>query len=489
MSAASILYDPADALETTYSLTSSRVQNQFLDALFSGQYNLLAMGGGIRGTKTFTMLIAVTILCKLFPGSRWAIVRKDLPTLRRNTIPSITKINMMSGGFWGEVKQGTWTYTCKNGSEVILFPESFSTDPDLDRWKGLEVNGIILEEANELNEASKNKAIERAGAYTIPDPARAGRPALNQPKPFVACTFNPCFNWPKTTFFDPYVTGTLPSNVFYQPATLADNPWASGDYRESLKSLPETEYRRFVLGDWTQSDEPDQLIKFEWIVQAKNREQILGLRKLGWDAARFGDDKSIGFLLDGNTIAHIEVLKGFSTTRQAAIISSKFINGAEGDHLLVPEENVRIDSVGLGAGVIDTLHGDHYNCVRVRGIESGGAPILRGKRDEYGNLRPATFFKYRNIRSQMAWEFRERMRTGLIALPDQLPDQLVTDMLSIRYRVEADKMIAIPSKEEIRKKLKRSPDFFDAYVMADFELPPMTTNSHIPTSYGFYSYN
>jgi hypothetical protein len=136
-------------------LTTSPKQSVFVDAVLSGKYRLLAMGGGIRGTKTFAVLIVLIILCRIFPGSRWAIVRKDLPTLRRNTIPSIEKIRLLTGGFLGQLNHSDWTYTCKNGSQIILFPESFTQDPELDRWRGLEVNGFALEEADELAEASQ----------------------------------------------------------------------------------------------------------------------------------------------------------------------------------------------------------------------------------------------------------------------------------------------------------------------------------------------
>src|SRR5262245_2525619 len=114
----------------------------------------MAIGGGIRGTKTIACLALFVTLCRIFPRSRWAVVRKDLPTIRRNVLPSMEKIRLWAGGFVGELNQSNWTYTCANGSQILLFAEQFTQDPELERWKGLEVNGFDLEEASELNEKS-----------------------------------------------------------------------------------------------------------------------------------------------------------------------------------------------------------------------------------------------------------------------------------------------------------------------------------------------
>jgi hypothetical protein len=98
-------------------------QMEYQEAVFSGEFLYLALGGGIRGTKTWATLSTLLLLCKEYPGSRWAVVRKDLPTLRKNTIPSFKKLLLLWGDFVGPLKQDLWTWTCQNGSEIILFPE------------------------------------------------------------------------------------------------------------------------------------------------------------------------------------------------------------------------------------------------------------------------------------------------------------------------------------------------------------------------------
>lgn len=229
--------------DPTLTFTALPVQEQLFDTLRDGRFRIIGFGGGIRGTKTWGSLAILVTLCKLFPRSRWAVVRKDLPTLRRNTIPSFDKLREQLGGFVGELNQSTWTYPCANGSEIIVFSESLDIDPDLSRWKGLEVNGFLLEEADELAEQSFHKAIERAGAWIVPEGGV-------QPPPYVICTFNPCANWPKHVFYEPWQNGTIGAPYAFIPATAADNPYIPELQREAWKQLPEQEYRRFVQGDW-----------------------------------------------------------------------------------------------------------------------------------------------------------------------------------------------------------------------------------------------
>lgn len=221
-------------------------QLSFLEKLFSFKYSVLIFGGAIRGGKTFCVLGALVMLCKMFPRSRWAIVRDSLPTLKRNTIPSFRKICpdafCLNGSLDSSYNQDTQTVTFKNGSQVIFFAENFDADKELFRWRGLEVNGFVLEEVNELQMKSFNKAIERAGSHIIPD----GR----QPIPLILATCNPSQNWTKEIIYNRHVAGTLPDNWFYLSSKIFDNPFIPPEYIENLRSLPKHEYQIFVDGDW-----------------------------------------------------------------------------------------------------------------------------------------------------------------------------------------------------------------------------------------------
>jgi len=217
-------------------------QQQFIEAAFDKQHKYILYGGGIRGGKTYAGLAAILLLCRVYPGSRWAIVRDSLPTLKRNTIPSFNKLVPTS--FIKSYNQDTQVVTCINGSQIIFFAENYDDDKELNRWKGLEVNGFLLEECNELQEVSFYKAIERAGSHV---PVKGKKAPIK-----ILLTCNPSWGWVKTKFYDPWKKNEMHKDYMYIHALVTDNPVFANDpeYMESLKNLPHMEYEIYVKGNW-----------------------------------------------------------------------------------------------------------------------------------------------------------------------------------------------------------------------------------------------
>lgn len=182
-------------------------------------------------------------MAKFFPYTRWAIVRDSLQTLKRNTIPSFYKI--CPEDFIKSHNQDTQTVVLRNGSQILFFGENYDDDKELNRWKGLEVNGFLLEEVNELQEVSFWKAVERAGSHIPPQ-------GNEKPKPLVICTCNPTNGWVKTMWYNRWKDNTLPDSWLYIPAKITDNPFIMADeaYVQSLKDLPRYQYEVFVNGNW-----------------------------------------------------------------------------------------------------------------------------------------------------------------------------------------------------------------------------------------------
>ena len=213
-------------------------QLDFLEAIFSNNYNFILYGGAIRGGKTFAGLGALLLLSKMYKGSKWVVVRDTLQTLKRTTIPSFYKICPKS--FVKSYNQDTQTVTFTNGSQILFVGENYDDDKELNRFKGLECNGFLLEEMNELQEVTFYKCIERAGSHIIP----------SNPKPIILGTCNPSNNWVKTNVYNQWKNQTLPANWLYIPSKITDNPYISEEYLDSLKTLPKYQYEVFVEGDW-----------------------------------------------------------------------------------------------------------------------------------------------------------------------------------------------------------------------------------------------
>lgn len=225
------------------SFVATPVQVKLNETITDGRSRIIGFGGGIRGTKTWGSLAEWITLCKIFPGSRWVVVRKDLERLKKTTIPSYEKLAALAGDFLGPLNRSTWESECKNGSRIIFMGENIDRDPELLRLHGMEANGFLGEEADELSERTAHKFIERAGTWIVPH-------LTIQPPPLSLYTFNPNPRWPKRWFYTPWKMGTIAPPYAFIPTTAADNPYISDEQREAWTHMPEHEYRRFVLGDW-----------------------------------------------------------------------------------------------------------------------------------------------------------------------------------------------------------------------------------------------
>jgi hypothetical protein len=237
-----------------YELTAR--QSTAFDAATSGQYRVIVFGGAIRGGKTYWLLLTLTSLCLEYPRSRWVIIRKSLPDLKRTTFPSFASI--LSDGISDYVlswNRDTQVVQFINGSELMFMAESFDEDKDLNRFKGLEVNGAGLDEVNELQEQTFYKVQERIGSWNKAE----GRPPI-----VCLATCNPANNWVKSIIYERYKEGTLPSKWTFIPSKITDNPHIPAEYLESLKELPPVQYARFVEGDWDVMDDVANPFLYEW---------------------------------------------------------------------------------------------------------------------------------------------------------------------------------------------------------------------------------
>lgn len=232
--------------DTNAAFEATPVQVQLMDTLTDGKSRIVGFGGGIRGTKSWGSLAALIAFCRIFPGSRWAVIRKDLQRLRDTTIPSFDKLRERTGGFVepiSDTRELPFAAKCKNGSAILFRGENIDKDPELNRFHGYEVNGFLNEEADELSERTFVKEIERAGTWIIP----GDKP---QPPAYILNTFNPCATWPRKRFYTPWRDQTISAPYAFIPTTQADNPYISDEQREAWKQMPEHEYQRFVIGDW-----------------------------------------------------------------------------------------------------------------------------------------------------------------------------------------------------------------------------------------------
>ena len=236
-----------------YTLTET--QTIAYDYATNGDKRVILFGGAIRGGKTYWLLLTLTSLCLAYPNSRWVVIRKTLPDLKRTTFPTFKAI--MSDGVDKYIKN--WNrdnvVTFNNNSQLIFMGESYDDDKELNRFRGLEINGAGLDEVNELQEVTFYKVQERIGSWNK---------AIGQPPIVCLATCNPSQNWVKTLIYERYKFGTLPNKWAFIPSKITDNPHIPVEYLEALKELPPIQYKRFVDGDWDVMDNVANPFLYEW---------------------------------------------------------------------------------------------------------------------------------------------------------------------------------------------------------------------------------
>lgn len=226
-------------------------QKEFQEAVEKGEHSVIIYGGAIRGGKTYVVLGALLTICRIFPGSRYAIVRESMPSIRLNVFPSFNQLVPQSWTKQMPTQYNNWTWIGTNDSEIIFFPENFDMDKDLERFKGLEIDGVAIEEISEIQEATFYKCIERRGTYKMGERKKAKEAGKAIPPQVVLATCNPTSNWVKSTFYDPWVDGKLKPNWLYIQSKVYDNPHVPKEWiEEKRQELPAALFDRFVDGDW-----------------------------------------------------------------------------------------------------------------------------------------------------------------------------------------------------------------------------------------------
>lgn len=211
-------------------------QVEFLDCVFSGDFTVIYYGGAAGGGKTYVSLAGFISLSKIYPGSCWCVIRKDMARLKKNTFRSFMKL--LPKGFMVKFSDNVAYF--KNGSTIIFASENYDKDKDLTWMDGFEPNGFLLEESQELQLNTFRKAKLRSGRNKI-EP---------MPTPLVVVTGNPNQNWSKDEFYDKWKENKLPARHKYIQALMSDNSHLSESYKEGLQTLDEFTRQRYAEGNW-----------------------------------------------------------------------------------------------------------------------------------------------------------------------------------------------------------------------------------------------
>lgn len=184
----------------------------------------------------------------------------------------------------------------------------------------------------------------------------------------------------------------------------------------------------------------------------------------GMDVARYGGDLNVLTMFDGVRATVLESWGGTDTVSSAARALRRI--GEEVKDHKAQKADIRVDAVGLGAGVVDTMAATRATLEQeligtglepwftVREMSGSAAPPkdVGGSVQGYGNAR--------------AWwydQLKHLMRSGSIEIGAH--KELMDELGGVRYKYKNGKLY-IESKEEIRERGGKSPDFADSLVYA-----------------------
>lgn len=183
--------------------------------------------------------------------------------------------------------------------------------------------------------------------------------------------------------------------------------------------------------------------------------------RLGVDVARFGTDANVVVSHAGVTAKIEDTWSGTDTVSSA----HKVLKIAEDlkAKLKASWVEIRVDAVGLGAGVVDTLN--------ARAALLPESDLWFSVYELHGSASPPTdvggsVHGYGNARAYWFDQLRQQMVNGNVQIEGGRFEQQIKDDLGIVFYEFRSGKLYIISKEQMRKDHGRSPDFADALAYA-----------------------
>ena len=399
--------------------------------------NIVLYGGSAGAGKSWLGCLWVTTLCLKYNGIRCLIGRTVLQQLKLTTLNTLFEVLQQMGLKSGEhyVYNGqSNVITFNNKSEIILKDLQFQpSDPNFDSLGGIEITACFIDEAAQISYLAynilKSRIRFKLTEYNL------------EPKMLMTC--NPGQVWLKKEFYIPYIQGTLDPTKAFIPALPLDNPHLPPSYIEMLRSLPPSQRRRLLEGDWNYMEEDDSLFNFDHISSSvfKNVPLVEDKKYLSVDVARFGSDRSVVVVWTGLVALEVKVYTKLSTTELSTEITD--IMRMYGIH----PTNVIVDSDGVGGGVADQIRGTNF----------------------VNNSKALHEQNFINLKSQCYVKLSELFKDGKISINIMEPsvvDELTQELLAVKLKdIDKDNKVAVMSKDEMKKILGKSPDLSDAFMM------------------------
>jgi len=210
-----------------------------------------------------------------------------------------------------------------------------------------------------------------------------------------------------------------------------------------------------IYARWpTQSS--DTLIQLTALLKARGRSVERGIRTLGVDVARYGGNRTVLTLLEGN-----QFLWSHAYAMEDTIMTAGRVMSAMEQH---GPAMTAIDETGVGGGVLDIIRSRLGQRASVIGVNNGAAPMDTGM--------------FMNRGSEMWWKVREAFEQNKIGLAMDDPeavDELIADLNRPTYtyqertaKIRVDKFGHHKAEATMttEERSEKSPDRADSFVLS-----------------------
>ena len=246
----------------------------------------------------------------------------------------------------------------------------------------------------------------------------------------------------QTIHISAFETPNLVEGDAFKP-TLVTRKWVDDAKVNWGEDSPMYQIR--VLGDFP-SESEDTLISLKIIENAVvGKDEAPDLQdgepvEMGVDVARFGSDRTVICARRGDRVIEMASFTKKDTMETAGLVKA-----------LVKRYTptcVRVDSIGVGAGVVDRL-------------KEQGVPGVTGINVAQRATNPEHFA---NLKAELYDGLRERFQQGRIRIPSD--QKLISELASIRYSFTSSGQTRLEDKDELRGRGQPSPDLADALMLA-----------------------
>jgi hypothetical protein len=251
-----------------------------------------------------------------------------------------------------------------------------------------------------------------------------------------------------------------PLSRTFIPSRVSDNPYLMGTgYMATLQALPEPLRSQMLHGDFQagMQDDPWQVIPTSWVERAMARwvkpDKTPEMLSMGIDVARGGADQTVIARKHVGMWFDVPLAYPGAQTPDGPSVAGLVISASRNNAVQ------HIDVIGVGSSPYDFLNNANQPIVGVNVSERAVGT------DQSGRLR------FLNQRSELWWRMREALdpanNTGITLPPDT---RLRADLCAPTWEVQGA-VIKVEGREDIVKRIGRSPDYGSAYVLALMDTP------------------